>query len=136
MTEGKIHLKIITTENIAFEDDVDAIYTQGECGSFGVLYNHVPFMSALKIGVTKIVKNGENIFYTTMGGAFQVKDNDAIILTSHAENSKDIDILRAKDAKERAETRLHTEDKNIDIERAQLALAKALARIKASEEQY
>ena len=134
MADGKIHLKIITNEKIAFEDDVDAIYAQGESGSFGVLYNHVPFMSALKIGVTKIIKNGENIFYTTLGGAFQIKDNDAIILTPMAENSKDIDVLRAKEAKKRAEERLHAENKNIDIERAQLALAKALARIKASEE--
>ena len=134
MAEGKIHLKIITNEKIAFEDDVDAIYTQGENGSFGVLYNHVPFMSALKIGVTKIVKNGDNIFYTTLGGAFQVKNNDAIILTPLAENSKDIDVLRAKEAKKRAEARLAENEQDIDIERAQLALAKALARIKASEE--
>ena len=133
MSDGKIHLKIITTEKIVFEDDVDAVYTQGESGSFGILYNHVPFMSALKIGVTKIVKGTENIYYTTMGGAFQVKDNDAIILTSHAENSKDIDLVRAQEAKKRAEARLAQKDKLTDIDRAQVALAKAVARINAAE---
>jgi len=133
MADGKIHFKIITTEKIVFEDDVDAIYTQGESGSFGVLYNHVPFMSALKIGVTKIVKGAENIYYTTMGGAFQVKDNDALILTSHAENSKDIDLIRAHEAKKRAEARLAQKDGLIDIDRAQIALAKAIARINAAE---
>ena len=133
MSEGKIHLKIITTEKIVFEDDVDAIYTQGESGSFGILYNHVPFMSGLKIGITKVVKGNETSYFTTMGGAFQVKDNDAIILTTHAENSKDIDILRAKEAKKRAELRLAQKDSTTDLDRAQVALAKAMARINAAE---
>ena len=133
MAEGKIHLKIITTSKQIFEDDVDAIYTQGENGSFGILYNHTPFMSALKIGVTKVVKDGVATFFTTMGGAFQVKNNDAIILTPEAELGSDIDVLRANEAKERAEARIAAQQEGLDFDRAQIALAKAIARISAAE---
>ena len=82
-------------------------------------------MSALDIGVTKVKQGDETKYFTTMGGAFQIKDNDAIILTTHAENSKDIDVLRAQEAKKRAEARLAQKDKLTDIDRAQVALAKA-----------
>ncbi len=54
MAEKTIHFKIITPEKIVFEDDVDAIYAQGIDGSFGVLPNHIPFMSTLAVDTAKI----------------------------------------------------------------------------------
>jgi len=42
-----IHLKLVTPEKVVYEDKVDAIYAKGIKGSFGILPNHIPFMSAL-----------------------------------------------------------------------------------------
>ena len=50
----KIHFKIIIHERIVFEGDVDAVYAPGESGRFGILPDHIPFMSALNVGVVKI----------------------------------------------------------------------------------
>lgn len=127
-----MHLKIITHERIIFDEDVDEIYTRGVNGEFGVLKNHVPLMSALDIGVTKIVQ-GDNIkLFTTMGGMFQFKDNEALILTEVGECGTDIDVTRANDAKCRAEARLAEAEAEMDAKRAEAALARAMARLKAA----
>ena len=133
MADKKIHLKIITNAKVVFDGEVDAIYTKGVTGSFGILYNHVPYMTALDIGVTKIENNGEKKYFSTIGGTFQVKDNEAVLLTPLAEAGEEIDVLRAKEAKERAEALLLSKDKNIDIPRAELALARAMARLSAAK---
>ncbi len=126
-----MHLKIITHEKVVFDDDVDEIYSRGVNGEFGILKNHIPFMTALDIGVTKIVQ-GDNIkFFATMGGVFQFKDEEALILTDCAECGDEIDEMRAKEALQRAQARLLEADAKLDAKRAEAALARAMARLKA-----
>lgn len=133
---GKIKLKIITHQSVLFEHEIDAVYSQGVDGRFGVLKNHVPFVTALDVGVTKLVDGDKAIYITTMGGIFQFKDNIATILTDIAEVGDNIDITRAKSAKERAEARLKARNEAIQVARAQIALAKAIARISAAEKKF
>lgn len=127
-----MHLKIITHEKVVFDEDVDEIYTKSTDGEFGVLKGHVPVMAALDIGVTKVVQNGEEKYFTTMGGVFQFKDEEATILTTTAERGEDIDITRAKEALKRAKARLEDKDAEIDAKRAEAAVARAMARLKAT----
>lgn len=127
-----INLKIITHEKEVFNEEVNAIYSKSVEGEFGILPDHQPFMAALDIGVTKTEKDGNFEHFTTMGGIFQFKDNEALILTDLAEKGSDIDVARAKSAKERAEARLGSHEVEIDNARAQIALAKAMARLKAA----
>ena len=127
-----MHLKIITHEKLVFDEDVDEIYTRGTDGEFGILPNHIPLMSALDIGVTKIVQNGKYRYFTTMGGVFQFKDNEAVILTQTAEDGKDIDVARAREALEKAKAMLAERDAELDIKRTEAALARAMARLKAT----
>lgn len=128
----KINLKIITHEKEVFNDKVDAVYSRSTEGEFGILPDHQPFMSALDIGVTRAEKDGKMEFFTTMGGIFQFKNNEALILTDLAENGSDIDVTRAKSAKERAEARIGSHEVELDNARAQIALAKAMVRLKAA----
>lgn len=127
-----MHLKIITHEKIVFDQDVDEIYSKGVDGEFGILKGHIPYMTALDIGVTKIIKDGKSDYFTTMGGVFQFKDEEAIILTQVAEHGSEIDVVRAQNALERANARLKEKQAGIDVKRAQIAIARAMARLKAS----
>ena len=90
-----MRLKIITHEKLVFDEDVDEIYTRAMDGEFGILKNHVPIMSALDIGVTKIKQGSEVKFFTTMGGVLQFQDGECTILTTTAEAGNDIDVARA-----------------------------------------
>ena len=123
-----MHLKIITHEKVVFDQDVDEIYTKTVDGEIGILKNHVPVMSALEIGVTRALQNGETKSFTTMGGVIQFKDNEALILTPTAES----DVVRAKEALKRAKARLADSKARIDAKRAEAAIARAMARLKAT----
>lgn len=127
-----MHFKLITHERVIFDEEVDEIYTRGVDGEFGILENHVPVMSALDVGVTKVVQADKVHLFTTMGGIFQFKDNNAILLTDVAETGSDIDVARAKSALERAEARLADKSAQIDAKRAEAALARAKARLKVA----
>ena len=127
-----MHLKIVTHEKIVYDDVVDEIYSKGTDGEFGVLKGHIPFMSALDIGVTKVVKDGESKFFTTMGGIFQFADEEAVILTHSSESGDDVDVDRAKNAKQRAEERLQQKSDAVDEKRAEASLSRAIARLKAA----
>lgn len=128
----KIHFKLITHEKIVFENDVDEIYCKGLEGEFGIMPNHTPFMSALAIGVTKVVTEGKAEYFATVGGVFQVSDNNAVLLTEEAENGKNIDITVAKTEKEKLEARNGNPDNQKDIDNKNKALAIALAKFKAA----
>ena len=127
-----MHLKIITHDKVVFDEDVNEIYTKGIDGEFGILKGHIPVISALDIGVTRVIQNGVCKSFTTMGGIFQFKDEIATILTDTAESGSDIDVTRAKAAKERAEVRLAEKNADIDVKRAEVARARALARLKVA----
>ncbi len=127
-----MHLKIITHERVVFDEDVDEIYTKAIDGEIGILKNHVPLMTALDIGVTKTVKDGNVKFFTTMGGVFQFKDDEALILTTTAESGDEIDVTRAKEAMTRAKARLAEAEAEVDAKRAEAAIARAMARLKAT----
>ena len=132
----KIHLKVITHERVVYEDNVDELYVQAIDGSLGIFKNHLPIICALKVGVSKIVKDKQEQCIAIMGGILQFAHNKATILTDVAELDCDIDIARAKHAKERAQARLRAKDDNMDMVRVQVALAKAIARISAKNRKY
>lgn len=132
MSDKKLHLKITTHECVVFDEDVDEISSQSTEGSFGVLPGHIPFMCALNIGITKVVKDGKPQNFTTMGGIFQLQGNEALILTNAAERAEEIDVERALEAKKRAQERLENEEDTTDVQRAEVALSRALARLKAT----
>ena len=80
-----------------------------------------------------LVENGKTQYYALHGGAISIKDNKVTLIVNAIEAKHDINIDRAKAAKLRAEERLNNKDVNIDVKRAQLALARALTRINTYE---
>lgn len=125
-------LKIITHERIVFEGEVDELVIQTTSGQVGILKDHIPLTTTLDIGVTKARVGNSDRFFATMGGVFQFKDNLATILTDVCEDGRDIDVTRANAAKNRAEARLADSAAQADTQRAQAALARSLARLKAA----
>ena len=82
MSSKKIKFKIISPERVVFDDEVDELITDGTCGKFGILPDHIPFMSPVAIGVTKVIQDGKEEYIATLGGTFQISDNNAVMLTN------------------------------------------------------
>ena len=127
-----MQLKIITHERIVFEGEVDELVIPAQTGQMGILKDHIPMTTVLDVGVTKAKQGDKYRYFATMGGVFQFKDYVATILTDVCEDGCNIDVTRANDAKSRAEARLADTSAKIDSQRAQAALARSLARLKAA----
>lgn len=126
------HLKIITQDKVFFEEEVDRIVARGVEGDFAVLANHSPFVTFLKIAPLKIVTPDKKVKEASLiGGLIKVSSNGVTILPEAAEWPEDIDIERAKAAKERAEKRLREDGS--DIARAEAALKRAISRLNIAD---
>jgi F-type H+-transporting ATPase subunit epsilon len=134
MAEDTFMLEIVTPEQILFKDEVQFLVAPSVEGELGVLKNHAPLISALKIGVLRYKdSSGVQKKMALSGGFVEVIDNVARVLAETAENGDKIDVLRAKAAKDRAEQRLTQRDENINHVRAQMSLQRAMARLKAAD---
>lgn len=133
MSDKLIQLDIVTPAKIAFSDEVKSFTAPGVEGSFQILPRHAPFISTIAIGPVKFVtKEGETRHFATSGGTVEVHDNKITMLAETIEYSDDIDIQRAEEAKQRATRRIDTKDAETDIERARIALFKAINRLKVA----
>jgi len=100
-------------------------------GDAGFMPNHAPMLAALKEGVIKYRSDEGEGFAAISGGTMSLADNELIVLARSAEKAETIDLARAMEAEKRARERLAAKTENIDIHRAELSLARALAREKA-----
>ncbi|GAB4266455.1 F0F1 ATP synthase subunit epsilon [Thermincola ferriacetica] len=132
MSDKQVKVEIVTPERIVFSEEVEFVVVPGEEGYLGILANHAPIVAALKIGVMKVIQNQKEIKLAISGGFMEVSKNKLVVLADTAERGDEIDVARARAAKERAEQRLASRTHDIDLVRAELALRRAIARIKAA----
>lgn len=136
MYEKAFHLEIITPQRIVFQGEASSVSAPGVLGGFQVLYNHAPLISALQAGTIKVKDvDGNDLVYATSGGFVEAKDNQVTVLADTAERRDEIDVDRARAAKERALKRLREREEAVDIARAQAALARALNRLRVAQQQ-
>lgn len=131
-----IHLEVVTPSGPVVSDDVDIVSAPGYGGDFGVLANHAPFLSTIKIGGLIYKKDGKENYLMVSGGFCEVSNNKITFLVESAEPGQQIDVARALRAKERAEKRIaeaKTQAEKINMARAQAALQRALARLRVAE---
>lgn len=125
--------QILTPEGSLFDDEVTGVRVPGEMGSFEVKTLHANIISSLEVGDILVRKaTGEELHFAVTGGFVEVMDNKLTLLAEAAEPVNEIDVERAKQAKERAQERLQSEDSEIDKQRARKALERAENRIKLS----
>lgn len=128
-----IKLEIVTPEKSVVNEEAQIVMAPGSLGEFGVLSGHTPFMTSLKAGAVRYVdKAGKERFVFVSGGFAEALPNKVTILADSAERRKDIDVERAKAALARAEERLAKEG-DVDFTRARAALARAILRIRLAE---
>jgi len=127
---AEIKLEIISPDKVIYQDVVDSITIPGTLGGFQVLKNHAPLISTIEVGIVIVKKENESYYFTTGGGTIEVLNNKVLILADSMEKVEDINIDRAKQAKERAAERLaKKKEEEINVARAELALKKSINRI-------
>ena len=128
-----IRLEIVTPDKLVLSQDVEYVGVPGLMGQFGVLKNHIPFLSALAIGSLYYRTEGKIHYVFLSGGFADVTRDKLTILAESAERAEEIDIARAKKAREKAEQRLQQEQDRANAARAEAALKRAIHRITTKE---
>ncbi|KIL36647.1 ATP synthase F1 subunit epsilon [Cohnella kolymensis] len=124
-----LRLEIVTPERKVYEKDVNMVVVKGVAGELGILPNHIPLVTPLKIAPVKAKIGNNDEFIAVHGGFMEVRKDKVVILAEAAELGSDIDVSRARLAKERAERRLAQKQSDYDAERAELALQRAMNRL-------
>lgn len=130
---SELFLEIISPSRQVFSGEIKSITVPGTKGRFQVLKNHAPIISTFEIGMIRVDLKDKPKYFATAGGTIEVLNNKVLVLADSIESVDEIDLDRALKAKERAEKRLSEKKPDIDVERAQAALARALNRIKVKE---
>jgi len=124
-----ILLEIVTPESKVYAKDIEMVVVEGIEGELGILPNHIPFVTPLRIAPVRAKIGGNTELIAVHGGFMEVRKDKVVILAEAAELPEHIDVERARAARERAERRLSARSDEIDFRRAELALQKALNRL-------
>ena len=128
-----INVKIITPKGLYRSCEAKQINARSVEGEFGLLEHHMPMVAMLAISRLELVSENERHRFAIAGGLLYFQNDEARILTDSIESEDEIDLERAKRAKERAEKRLASKESNINMRRAEIALQKAINRIHIKE---
>lgn len=132
MVKNKVEVTVVTPEKEFYSASVDQLSFKTTEGDMGVLFDHIPVIATLASGIA-VFKIGKDVYEAVLHNGFaEVGEESVNILTDAAEWADEIDMDRAKSAKERAENRLEemTQPKEVVIQ-SEASLQRAIARIEA-----
>ncbi|PRO65885.1 F0F1 ATP synthase subunit epsilon [Alkalicoccus urumqiensis] len=125
---------VVTPDGSVFDGQVEMVSVRTIDGELGILPNHLPLVTPLSIGAVRLKESGNVRLIALSGGFMEVRSDEVNILAESAELPSEIDVTRARAAKERAERRLEqAKQDNIDFRRAELALKRAVNRLDVAE---
>ena len=131
-----LDIEICAPDRPKVELRVQEIIIPGAEGVFAVREGHTPLLATLSAGVLVVYDaEDKSDFYAITGGFAEVKDDTVSILADVFEPGDDVDAIRAEEARERAEQRLTKPVEDTDLKRAEMALARSLARLSATKHQ-
>jgi F-type H+-transporting ATPase subunit epsilon len=121
---------VVSPERVLYTGEADMLVCRTTDGEIAFLPGHAPFLGALGTGVVRslLPERGEQAV-AVHGGFVEVSNDHVIVLSDVAELAEQIDVDRARRAKEQAEERLATDP---DDEEAQSALLRAETRLEVA----
>ncbi|MBP7822413.1 MAG: ATP synthase F1 subunit epsilon [Candidatus Moranbacteria bacterium] len=135
-----IQFKIVTPEKTVLEEEIYQITLPIEGGDVTILPNHMPYIGSVKSGEILIRKemNGDETSLATSGGFVELHDNVLIVLADTAERADEIDLVRAEEARKKAEEimkeKVHTDDE--DYARVAAMIEKETARVRVARKHH
>ncbi|WP_221567296.1 F0F1 ATP synthase subunit epsilon [Alkalihalobacillus sp. TS-13] len=124
-------VSVVTPDGPVYEvTGAEMVSAKATSGELGILPGHIPLVAPLTINAVRVQKDNNTQILAVSGGFIEVRPDQVTILAQAAERAADINVDRAKAAKERAEKRLQgSKQEDIDFKRAQYALDRAINRI-------
>jgi F-type H+-transporting ATPase subunit epsilon len=125
-------LEIVTPEKKVVDTAATEAQIPGKNGYLGILPGHAPLITELAVGEVKFHAGAEEQRLAVAWGFAEVLPDKVTILAETAERPNEINVERAREAKQRAEQRLTSGDTSVDVERALNAIQKAETRLEVA----
>ena len=100
------HLQIVTPDGGFFDGEAERVSVRTIDGEAAVLGNHIPYVTALGTGEARVVVDGQTRRAAASGGMLAVTPGHVRVVATTFEWAEEIDVERAKRAKEDAEQRI------------------------------
>ena len=140
---AQMTVQVVTPDGLKYDHHASFIHAVTKDGQIGILPGHINLIAPLEVEELKVrrVDDESHVDWIAVnGGIIEVKDDFITIVANSADRDRDIDVSSAERAKQRAERVLEEatkhvleeatkSDRNDDVQRAQVALRRALNRI-------
>jgi F-type H+-transporting ATPase subunit epsilon len=128
----RIHVDVVSAEEMIFSGEADHVVLPGESGELGIWPRHTPLLTRIRPGAVriKLPEGGEEFVYVS-GGMLEVQPTMVTVLADTAIRAHDLDEARAIEAKKAAEELLKNRDTSMDYARAEAELADAIGQLAA-----
>ena len=103
-----LRLRVVTPQRLLLDEEADEVAAPGTAGEFGVLPNHITFLSSLQPGRLTYKRGGQRRTLAVSSGFAEVVDNVMTVLADSAEFADEIEVERARAALRAAEESLKT----------------------------
>ncbi len=126
-------LQIVTPEGCPFDGQAEALRLCTSEGYVSIRAHHADYIATLSIGTLTLTADGNSKDAACGGGFLTVENGNVRLVATSFEYADEIDVLRAENAKARAEKLLAESKEAKDIELAKVRLARALNRLKIAK---
>ena len=127
-----IQLEIVSPDKVVYSKDIDMLIVRSTAGELGILPNHAPMVAGLVPHAMRVKVDGGEELIAVGGGFMEVQPKKISVLASAAEQPVDIDVNRAKARVEAVKNGTSTQEKDIDLARAEASLKRAAARLQVT----
>lgn len=127
-----LELQVVTPDRQIAREEVHEVQVPARNGYLGILPGHAPLLSELQMGELSYRKGSVWTYLSVFWGFVEVLPDRVIVLAEMAERGEEIDVERARQARDRAQERTAKPDPDTDWNRAQLALQRSMVRLQVA----
>ena len=131
---SSFRLQIVTPDGCAFDGQAESVLMCTSEGYVSIRAGHTDYVAALVVGRVTVTSEGKERDAACGGGFVSVTNGEVRLVTTTFEYADDIDVERAKAAKETAEEKLKVLQEKQEIEVAKAKLMRALNRLNVASE--
>ena len=114
MTDNKLlDVEIITPQKVIHKGKAISVSVPGSKSPFQILYNHAPIVSALDMGIIKLIDEQNNpVIFASNSGFIEVRKNYISILVEAADNAASLEANLIDEQMKNAESDLESASKD------------------------
>lgn len=127
------NLKVVTPDGLAFDSKIESLLIRTDDGDVEFLAGHIDYMASLGTGRARIKQDGKDRYASVSGGFVTVSGGEVKLIAITFEFREDIDLDRAKAARDEAKETLSSSKDDKSIALAKAKLQRALSRIDVAE---